>query len=197
MQNITYQLIADGNVVDAGNVAVPDRKYHVLKFKATYKMVPKSHLIVYRFVNGWIASARPDISIEDDLKNSTKPYSYIDLEITKTNAMEELDGNLHANTTLYSISEEIRYWKAFVDCNVIFFTNAYHEKSQDSMPEMAMSRSARPPGIPIQQSSNRLPSSLSSPNNKSTHESTSLPQQVRTIFIWYPLSPGSELRAFL
>ncbi|XP_031634654.1 CD109 antigen-like, partial [Contarinia nasturtii] len=72
LQNFTYQVIGHGKLIYAENVAVPDRKYHVFKFKATFDLVPKATLIVYRVKNGEIVATRNEISIEDDLNNFVK-----------------------------------------------------------------------------------------------------------------------------
>lgn len=72
MQNFTYQIIGHGRVIYAGNVAVPDRKYHVFKFKATFDLAPKATVIVYRFKNGEIIAAKTEIPIDDDLSNFVK-----------------------------------------------------------------------------------------------------------------------------
>lgn len=94
LQNFTYQIISHGKVIHAENVEVPNRKYHVFKFKATFNLVPKATLIVYRFKNGEIVATNTDIPIEDDLNNfiklkpsttETQPGKDVNIEII-TNA---------------------------------------------------------------------------------------------------------------
>lgn len=72
LTTFTYQVVARGKVITAGSVAVPNRKYHVFKFPATFEMSPKLHVIVYRFDGNELVSAKSDISLKDDLKNYLK-----------------------------------------------------------------------------------------------------------------------------
>lgn len=72
MENFTYQVIGHGKVIYGENIAVPMRKYHVFKFKATFDLVPKATLIVYRFKDGEIVAAKTEIPIEEDLNNLLK-----------------------------------------------------------------------------------------------------------------------------
>lgn len=72
LQNFTYQLIARGKVLLAENVAVPNRKYHVFKFIATFEMAPRLHVLVYRFNENKLISAKVDIELKGDLNNYLK-----------------------------------------------------------------------------------------------------------------------------
>lgn len=95
MKNFTYQVVAHGKIIHAGNVAVPDRTYHVIKFKATFEMAPQATLIVYRFKHDDIVATSTQIQIDQDLNNSvnvklstkqTEPGKSISIDIT-TNPM--------------------------------------------------------------------------------------------------------------
>lgn len=72
MKNFTYQVIAHGKIVYAENVDVPDRKYHVVMFNATFALAPKATFLVYYFNKGDIIATRTEIAIEDDLENFVK-----------------------------------------------------------------------------------------------------------------------------
>lgn len=93
MENFTYQVIGHGKVIYSGNVAVPERKYHVFKFKATFDLVPKATVIVYRFKNGEIVAAKIEITIDEDLNNfiklklsksETKPGEDVSIDVIST-----------------------------------------------------------------------------------------------------------------
>lgn len=85
MQNFTYQVIGHGKVIYAGNVAVPDRKYHVFKFRATFDLAPKATVIVYRLKNGELIAAKTEIPIQDELNN------FLKLKLSKTEAQPGTD----------------------------------------------------------------------------------------------------------
>lgn len=93
LQNFTYQVIAHGKVIYAENVDVPDRNYHVFKFKVTFELVPKATLIVYRFKNGEIVATNTEINIEDDLNN------FVKLKLSTTETQPGKDVNLDIITS--------------------------------------------------------------------------------------------------
>lgn len=72
MKNFTYQVVAHGKIVHAGNVAVPDRTYHVIKFNATFAMAPRAKIIVYRFKDNDIIAANTEIQVDEQLNNFVK-----------------------------------------------------------------------------------------------------------------------------
>lgn len=92
LQNFTYQLVGHGRLIHAENVAVPDRKYHVFKFKATFDLVPKATLIVYRFKNNDIVATKTDITIDEDLNN------FVKLKLSKTETQPGKDVNIDVIT---------------------------------------------------------------------------------------------------
>lgn len=97
LQNFTYQVIGHGKVVYAENVAVPDRTYHVFKFKATFELVPKATLIVYRFKNDEIVATKTEVSIEDDLNNFVK----LKLSQTETEPGKDIAIDVFTNPESY------------------------------------------------------------------------------------------------
>lgn len=96
LQNFTYQLIAHGKVIYAKNVDVPDRHYHVIKFKATFAMVPKVTVIVYRFKSNDIVATSIDVDIDDDLNN------FIKLKLSATEAQPGKDISINIITNAQS-----------------------------------------------------------------------------------------------
>lgn len=97
LQNFTYQVIGHGKLVYAENVVVPNRKYHVFKFKATFELVPKATLIVYRVKDGEIVATRTEISIEDDLNNFVK----LKLSAAETQPGKEVNIDVITNPESY------------------------------------------------------------------------------------------------
>lgn len=97
IQNFTYQVIGHGKVIYAGNVAVPERKYHVFKFKATFDLAPKATLIVYRFKNGEIIAAKTEIPIDDELNNFLK----LKLSHTETQPGKDITIDIVTNNGSY------------------------------------------------------------------------------------------------
>lgn len=72
LTHFTYQLVSQGKLIASDSVEVPERKYHVFSFLATFELAPKAHLIVYYFKNDEIISARIDIELRDELQNFVK-----------------------------------------------------------------------------------------------------------------------------
>lgn len=97
LQNFTYQVVSHGKVIYAENVAVPNRKYHVFKFKATFDLVPKATLIVYRFKNDEIVATKTDVSIEDNLNNFVK----LKLSATETQPGKDVNIDIITNADSY------------------------------------------------------------------------------------------------
>lgn len=97
MQNFTYQVVAHGKIIYAGNVAVPDRTYHVIKFNATFAMVPRATLIAYRFKNGEILATRTEIKIDEDLNNFVK----VKLSKTETQPGKSIAIDIITNPTSF------------------------------------------------------------------------------------------------
>lgn len=97
LQNFTYQVIGHGKVIYAGNVAVPDRTYHVFRFKATFELVPKATVIVYRFKNDEIVATKTEVSIEDDLNNFVK----LKLSTTETQPGKDINIDVYTNPESY------------------------------------------------------------------------------------------------
>lgn len=85
-------MIAHGKVIAAENIAVPDRHYHVFKFKATFDLVPKAMLIVYRFKNDEIVATKTEIPIEDNLNN------YVKLKLSSVEVQPGKDVNIDVVT---------------------------------------------------------------------------------------------------
>lgn len=96
LQNFTYQLIAHGKVIDAKNVEVPDRNYHVIKFNATFAMVPKATIIVYRFKSNEIISTSTELSIDNNLNN------FIKLKLSKSESQPGKDVAIDIITNAHS-----------------------------------------------------------------------------------------------
>lgn len=90
-------MIAHGKVIYAENVDVPDRTYHVFKFKITFALVPKATLIVYRFKNGEIVATNTEINIEDDLNNFVK----LKLSAAETQPGKDVNIDIITNTESY------------------------------------------------------------------------------------------------
>lgn len=97
LQNFTYQVIGHGKVIYAENVAVPNRNYHVFKFKATFELVPKATLIVYRFKDGEIVATKTDVTIDDDLNNFVK----LKLSTTETQPGKDVNIDIITNAESY------------------------------------------------------------------------------------------------
>lgn len=97
LQNFTYQVIGHGKVIYAGNVAVPDRTYHVFRFRATFELVPKATVIVYRFKNDEIVATKTEVSIEDDLNNFVK----LKLSTTETQPGKDINIDVYTNPESY------------------------------------------------------------------------------------------------
>lgn len=68
----TYQIVSQGKLIYSDSVEVPERKYHVFSFLATFDLTPRAHLIVYYFKNDDIISSKIDIEIRDELQNFVK-----------------------------------------------------------------------------------------------------------------------------
>lgn len=97
LQNFAYQLIGQGKLFYAENVAVPDRKYHVFKFKATFDLVPMATLIVYFFKNGEIVATSLKIAINEDLNNFVK----LKLSTTETQPGKDVSIDVVTNPASY------------------------------------------------------------------------------------------------
>lgn len=72
LTHFTYQIISQGKLFMSDSVEVPDRKYHVFSFMATFDLAPKAHLLVYYFRGEELVSAKVDIELRDELKNFVK-----------------------------------------------------------------------------------------------------------------------------
>lgn len=72
LTHFTYQVISQGNLIHSDSVEVPERKYHVFSFMATFDLAPKANLIVYYFKNDDIISSKIDVEIRDELRNFVK-----------------------------------------------------------------------------------------------------------------------------
>lgn len=72
LEYFTYQIVSQGKVIHSDSVSVPQRKYHVFSFLATFELLPKAHLIAYYFKNDDIVSAKVDVEIRDELQNFVK-----------------------------------------------------------------------------------------------------------------------------
>lgn len=72
LQHFTYQVIGRGKIIYAETVAVPNRNSHVFKFNATFNLVPKATVIVYRFKNNEIVAKKVEVTINEDLSNFVK-----------------------------------------------------------------------------------------------------------------------------
>lgn len=92
LRNFTYQVVAHGKVIYAENVDVPDRNYHVFKFMATFDLVPKATVIVYRFKNDEIVATKTDITIDEDLNN------FVKLKLSKTEVQPGKEINIDVIT---------------------------------------------------------------------------------------------------
>lgn len=84
-------MVAQGKIIRAETVTVPDREYHVIEFPATFEMAPNAQLIVYYFKGDEIQSATAQIDLKEDLHNyvkvklgstRAKPGSTVDIEIS-------------------------------------------------------------------------------------------------------------------
>lgn len=72
MTYFTYQIVSQGKLIHSDSVEVPERKYHVFSFLATFDLTPRAHLIVYYFKDDDIISSKIDIEIRDALQNFVK-----------------------------------------------------------------------------------------------------------------------------
>lgn len=72
LQNFTYQVIGRGQIIYGGTVAVPNRNSHFFKFNATFDVVPKATVIVYRFKNNEIVATKIIVTINENLRNYVK-----------------------------------------------------------------------------------------------------------------------------
>lgn len=72
MTYFTYQIVSQGKLIYSDSVEVPERKYHVFSFLATFNLTPRAHLIVYYFKNDDIISSKINIEIRDELQNFVK-----------------------------------------------------------------------------------------------------------------------------
>lgn len=72
LQNFTYHVIANGKVIHAETVEVPNNNRHTFKFMATFDLVPNAKIIVYCFHDREFISASIQINIEEDLNNFIK-----------------------------------------------------------------------------------------------------------------------------
>lgn len=79
MQNFFYQIVAHGKIILSENAIVPDSRYHVIKFNATFEMLPAFTLIVYRFENNEMITCREEFRVAvPDLNNA------ISIKLSKT-----------------------------------------------------------------------------------------------------------------
>lgn len=69
---LTYQVISQGKLIHSDSVEVPNRKYHVFQFSATFDLTPKAQLIVYYFKDNDIISSKANIEMRDELQNFVK-----------------------------------------------------------------------------------------------------------------------------
>ncbi|XP_031631360.1 CD109 antigen-like [Contarinia nasturtii] len=97
LQHFTYQVIGNGRLIYAENVVVPNRTDHVIKFKATFDLVPKATLIVYRVENSDIIATKNEISIDDDLNNFVK----LKLSTTETQPSTNVSIDVSTNAESY------------------------------------------------------------------------------------------------
>lgn len=72
LDQITYQVISRGKLINSNSLNVPQRNYHVFSLLVTFDLVPKADLIVYYFKNDNIVSTKLSIDIRDDLSNFVK-----------------------------------------------------------------------------------------------------------------------------
>ncbi|XP_037051859.1 CD109 antigen-like [Bradysia coprophila] len=72
LQNVTYIAIAHGKIMNAKSVDVPDLKSYSFKIRATFDLVPKVTIIVYRFKNDDFVAKKVDVEIREHLNNFVK-----------------------------------------------------------------------------------------------------------------------------
>lgn len=72
MTYFTYQIVSQGRLIYSDSVEVPERKYHVFSFLATFDLTPRAHIIVYYFKGEDIISSKIDIEINEELQNFVK-----------------------------------------------------------------------------------------------------------------------------
>ncbi|XP_055306081.1 CD109 antigen-like isoform X2 [Sitodiplosis mosellana] len=72
LQNFTYQVIGRGRIIYAETVAVPNQNSLLFNFNATFDMVPKATVIVYRFKNNEIVATKIEVAINEEMINFVK-----------------------------------------------------------------------------------------------------------------------------
>lgn len=140
LKTFTYQVIAQGKIIRAETVAVPDREYHVIEFPSTFEMAPSAKLIVYHFKNDEIQSATTQIDLREMLSNylkvklatpRAKPGSTLDIEVNT---------NPHSYVGLLGVAQSVLLAKENKELNkddafneIERYRNEVHEKSGDNV----------------------------------------------------------------
>lgn len=67
-----YLVISHGRIREANTVRVPRRRYQVIKFTATFDLVPSASFIAYYIENGEVRAKREELILEDKSSNFIK-----------------------------------------------------------------------------------------------------------------------------
>ncbi|XP_030383417.1 CD109 antigen isoform X2 [Scaptodrosophila lebanonensis] len=114
MKYFIYQIVGRGDIILSRAVDVADKRNHVIKFLASFAMMPRAKLFVYMEVNGELIYDEEIIQFEETLLNSvqveapvrappgqniditisTKPYSYVGLIAVDQNADARVGNDL-------------------------------------------------------------------------------------------------------
>lgn len=134
-QSFTYQVIAHGKIIHAGNVPVTDSKPNVIMFNATFDLFPKATIIVYYFKNDDIVSTSTEIPIDEDLNN------FVKLKLSSSETQPGKDVNIdvitkpHSHVGLVGVDQSVLLMKkneSLSKEDVINEMNEYHQQVSDA-----------------------------------------------------------------
>lgn len=74
LRYLSYQVIGRGDIILSNSVEIPSRKSHIIKFLASFAMVPKAQFVVHYIKDSEIVSDRLEIDLGDDLQNFVSFY---------------------------------------------------------------------------------------------------------------------------